>query len=136
MKSKQPTLLVYVAGPYRGGGWGLNKWGLNKWAQTLNIHRAYRTGRRLAKLGVMPLIPHMNTAFMDGCNKPEFFLDGTLHLLSKCDAMVLVGSRKQIAQSEGTQGEIKYCMRYGTPYFYKWSEFMLWLNAKRSRVLR
>ena len=50
-------LLIYVAGPYRAP---------TAWQREQNIHRAREVGVMLARAGAYPVIPHANTAHLDG----------------------------------------------------------------------
>lgn len=99
--------LVYVAGPYRGA---------NAWAVHNNCLRAEQAAYAIASLGAMPVVPHLNTKNMDGTLTAEFWLEGTLELMRRCDAVyVLEGWSK----SEGTKGEIDEAIRLDLPVFYR-----------------
>lgn len=76
-----PTPLVYVAGPYRAD---------TAWGRERNIYAAKTWGVALAKAGAYPVIPHANTAHFDGEAPDEFWLNGTLALLRRCDGVVLI----------------------------------------------
>ena len=71
--------VIYIAGPCRGE---------NAWVVEQNIRRAEQVGFEVAQLGAMPLIPHTNTRFFDGTLTGEFWLEGTMELLRRCDAVV------------------------------------------------
>lgn len=73
--------LVYIAGPFRGP---------SNWAVCENVRAAERIGLEVAKLGAFPVIPHANTAHFDGLLTAQFWLDGTMALLRRCDAIVMV----------------------------------------------
>jgi hypothetical protein len=74
--------LVYIAGPYRAP----TTWGIAQ-----NIHAAREAGALVASLGAYPVIPHSNTAHMDGIASDDLWLSGTLELMRRCDAVVMVG---------------------------------------------
>jgi len=74
-------LLIYVAGPYRAP----TVWGIDQ-----NIHDARRFGVELAKRRAFPVIPHANTAHFDGLAPDDFWLEGTLALMRKCDGVLLM----------------------------------------------
>jgi len=101
----KPPKLVYIAGPYRAS---------DAWEVTENIHRAERAAREVARLGAMPVTPHSITARMSGVESDELWLQGTLELMRRCDAvLVLPGYEK----SGGTQGEIAEADRLQLPIF-------------------
>ena len=90
--------VVYIAGPFRAP----TAWGIAE-----NIRQAERLGLEVAKLGLMPLIPHANTAHFHGELPDEFFLDGTMELLRRSDAVMLLpdwerssGARAEVAEAE------------------------------------
>ena len=100
--------LIYVAGPYRGP---------TKEAVELNIQAAKHVGLLVARLGHSPIIPHMNTALMDFIDPTlgdQFWLDATMAIMRRCNAVVLVaGARESI----GTQAEIAEARRLIIPVF-------------------
>ena len=87
-------LLVYIAGPYR--------------ADTPHeIHANIERARRYAasvwrKDGWAALCPHMNTAHMDGVCSPERFLEGTMEMMRRCDAVLMMPGWEH---SEGARAE-------------------------------
>lgn len=96
--------VVYVAGPFRAA---------NQWRIAENIRAAERVGRLVAMAGAMPLIPHANTAHFHGLETPEFWLEGTLELLRRCDAAVFIDNWHE---SRGSVGEWEECMRLKLPH--------------------
>lgn len=103
--SRMPV--VYVAGPYRG---------LNRDAVELNIQVARAVGLEAVRKGWSPLIPHANSGHLDALiNLPDqFWLDATLELMRRCDAVVLCPGW---ARSAGTEGEIREARRIGLPIY-------------------
>ncbi len=97
--------LVYIAGPYTGK---------TPWEIECNIHRARVVGAKVAALGALPVIPHANTAHFDNIQPASFFIEGTLELLRRCDAVVVLENSQA---SKGTQGEIAEAKRLGMPLF-------------------
>jgi nucleoside 2-deoxyribosyltransferase len=103
-------IVVYVAGPFRGE---------NHWEIAQNIRRAELVGMRLAKAGFMPLIPHANTANFHGTLDDQFWLEGTMELMSRCDAVYFdVGWEL----SEGCKAEMAYAKELGIPVFTDYSK--------------
>jgi nucleoside 2-deoxyribosyltransferase len=101
------VFIIYVAGPFRGK---------NAWEVEENIRRAERAGFSLAERGFMPLIPHCNTRFFNGTLTDEFWLEGTLELLKRCDAVFLVDGW---SNSQGTQKEVEEAKKLGIPVYYE-----------------
>ena len=74
-------LLIYIAGPYRAP---------TTWEIHQNIHNARAWGAVVAKHGAYPIIPHSNTAHMDGAADDKLWLAGTLELMRRCDAAIFI----------------------------------------------
>lgn len=97
--------IVYVAGKYRA------KTSNEIWH---NINTARLAGEQIVKQGDMPLIPHMNGAFMDGLQTDEFWLDGTLELMKRCDAIYLLDNWQD---SEGARNEWRVAQELNIPLY-------------------
>lgn len=100
--------LVYLAGPYRAA----TVWGTHQ-----NIQTALRIGAEIvAKFpGWYPVIPHANTAYMDGVARDQYFLDGAMELMRRCDAVLVMPGW---ASSKGSIAEIAEAERLGLPVAY------------------
>lgn len=98
--------VVYIAGPFRAP---------TRWEVVGNIRRAEEVALQVASLGAMPLCPHTNTANFDGALTDGFLLEGTLELMRRCDAVILVSGWRA---SAGTKGEIAEARRLQLPVFY------------------
>ena len=99
--------IVFIAGPYRG---------VDAWEVAENIRRAERVGFVVASVaGVMPLIPHANTAHFDGTMTDEFWLAGTQELLRRCDAIVMVDGWQS---SSGSIAELAQARADGMAVFF------------------
>jgi nucleoside 2-deoxyribosyltransferase len=81
MKTPKTPMLVYVAGPYRAN---------TAFGREENIFNARRVGAMLARNGFFPVIPHANTAHFDGLQEDEFWLEGTLEMMRRCDAVYMM----------------------------------------------
>ena len=98
-------MLVYIAGPFSADdGWGVAQ----------NVHRAEAAARAVVRLGAMPVTPHSIGARMAGTETQEFWRAGTLELMRRADA-VLVLPRYEC--SIGTKGEIAEAQRLRMPLF-------------------
>lgn len=99
--------LVYVAGPYRAA--------TREWVGQ-NVAAARHLGRLCAQIGWFPVMPTVNTAHFDhdfpGLADDQFWLDGTLELMKRCDAVVLVDGWQH---SSGARGEVKLADELGIP---------------------
>lgn len=108
--------VIYIAGPYRGK---------SAWAVEQNIRRAEELAFQVAEAGAMPLCPHANTRNFNGTLTDEFWIEGTLELLRRCDAVILV---KGWEKSSGTRGEIEEAKKLDLPLFYDQCELRAWLG--------
>ena len=98
--------LVYIAGPYRAR---------TRWAEEQNVRRAEDAGREVAKMGAYPVIPHANTRPYFGDEQPaSFWLEGTMELLQRCDAVLLLDKWER---SEGARRENDEAKARGIPVF-------------------
>ena len=97
--------VVYIAGKYRGK---------TPWEVEQNIRAAEDVGAKVIAAGHMPLIPHANTRHMEGLADDAFFLAGTMELLRRCDAVVLVPGW---STSVGAKDEVVEAHRLGLPVF-------------------
>ena len=119
-QTPQPFMpLVYIAGRYRAA---------TEWDVYCNIEAARQVGVAVAKLGASPLIPQANTAFMGGVMPDQFWLDATMALLRKCDAVMLVWNWEL---STGAKLEAAEARRLGIPVFEKLHELDDWLQFQR-----
>ena len=99
------TSVVYIAGKFTGK---------NGWEVAENVRAAERVGFAVAKMGLMPLIPHANTCHFFGTLSEEFWYGGTLELLRRCDAVVLVPGWRD---SAGARVERDEAVLRGLPVF-------------------
>lgn len=100
--------LVYIAGAYR------SKWGII--GRIINIWRAYRAARRLTRQGYVCIVPHMETALMDGIQSDEWFLAASLKKLRHCDMIFMIG---HWTQSEGAVAELAEAKRRGLKVWFE-----------------
>lgn len=115
--------VVYVAGPFRGQ---------TPWDVECNIRKAEEVAFEVARLGAMPLCPHTMTRYFDRQCTDEFWLEGTLELLRRCDAILLLEGWEA---SVGSRGELQEAQRLNLPIFFKvdtWGSFTFWLNGEAS----
>ena len=95
--------LIYVAGPYRAA---------TTWQIDRNITNARAWGAKLAKWGAYPVIPHSNTAHMDGAADDALWLAGTMELLRRCDGAIFIEGWKE---SRGSCAEWDEVVRLKQP---------------------
>lgn len=111
-------LLVYVAGrfsaPTRAG-------------VEANIAKAVDVALSVATAGAFPVTPHANTAHPDfeKLQPYEFWIDGTLELLRRCDAVLMVPGWEE---SRGARGEREEAQRLGKPVFDTLGDFWRWMR--------
>lgn len=112
--------LIYIAGPYRGK---------TREAVELNIATARRVALLIAQAGHMPVIPHANTAgfeHLDPDIPDQFWLDGTLALMLKCDAVVLCPGWDK---SSGTLAEIRKAVEHDIGVYGSANDFINGVRA-------
>lgn len=107
--------LVYVAGPYRAA----TAWGIE-----CNIQQARDRGAEVVRAGAYPVIPHSNTSHFDGLAPDAFWLDGTLELMRRCDAVLMCGNWER---SSGARAEVAEATRLKLPVFYTLTALGNWL---------
>jgi Domain of unknown function (DUF4406) len=105
-------MLIYVAGPYRSTQ--------ESKSQDENIENAKAVAIKLWDQGHAVVCPHTNSGDFDKECKltDDQWLAGTIDLLRRCDAMVLVPGWKS---SVGTQGEVEFAKSHNIP-IYNWAE--------------
>jgi hypothetical protein len=108
--------VVYIAGPWRGK---------TAWSIEQQIRHAEELAFRVAALGAMPLCPHTNTRFFHGELTEAFWLDGTIELMSRCDAVMLTDNWHL---SEGTRAEVARAHQLNLPVFDSLEAFHVWLT--------
>lgn len=96
---------VYVAGPYRGK---------TPWDVEQNIRNAEKLAFRVASAGLVPVCPHSMYRYFDKTCTDTFWLEATLELLRRCDALML---EARWLQSSGSIGEYKLAVETGIPVF-------------------
>lgn len=106
-KSSMPV--VYIAGSYRSP---------TREGVELNIQAARNVGLHCARRGWAPIIPHANTAHLDAIDPAigdQFWLDATMAMMERCDALVLVPGW---GKSVGTKAEVRRAGELGLKVFY------------------
>lgn len=115
--------LVYIAGPYRAA---------TRSAIDLNIARARGRALDLVEQSFTelrsewyPVVPHTNTEHFDAALPQvadQYYLDGTLAMLKKCDAVLLTHATAA-DESSGTKNEVNWALAKGIPVFKTMNEF-------------
>ncbi len=112
--------IVYIAGPYRGP---------DNWTISRNIDRARCMARAVALVGAMPLCPHTNTNIeFHGTGSDDFWLAGTLELLRRCDAVMLIPYWEQ---STGARAEYAEAVRRAIPTFSTVDALADWVRRRK-----
>lgn len=97
--------VVYIAGKYRGR---------TPWEVEQNIRAAEDVAASVWAMGMVAMCPHANSRHMEGVATDEHFLAGTLELLRRCDAVLLVPNWRD---SVGAKAEVAEAKRLGLPVF-------------------
>lgn len=98
-------ILVYVAGPFNAD---------TKQGRDDNCKKASGVGAQVVNLGGFPVVPHNNTKDYYGMRGEDFFLDGCIELVLRCDAVIMVPGWKD---SLGAQLEAQKAAEAGMPVF-------------------
>jgi hypothetical protein len=109
--------MTYVAGKFTGKTRG---------DVEQNIAAAVAVALEVARIGAFPVCPHANTSHpaFEELQPYTFWIDGTLELLRRCDAVVMVDNWRD---SSGAKGEREEALKLGLPVFYSVSELGEWL---------
>jgi len=105
MSGGDSVKLLYIAGPYRGP---------TAWDIENNIRRVEEVGIEIARAGAFPVMVHANCRFFQGQGTDAFWLDGTMELMRRCDAIVLIPGW---TVSVGSNNERNEAARLGMPIF-------------------
>lgn len=112
--------LVYIAGPYRAD---------TPWEVERNVRRAEEIAYRVAEHGAAPMCPHANSRYFNGLFGDNFWLEATMEMLKRCDAVVTVGGWER---SAGASAEVREASFLGIPVFHpRWlgfAPFAKWLK--------
>jgi hypothetical protein len=111
--------LVYIAGPFSAR---------TREGVELNIARAVALGVEVARLGAMPVCPHANTSHpeYERVQPYSFWIEGTMLLLRKCDAVMLVPGWEN---SKGACCEYDDAFQRNVPIFDALGDLDRWLMA-------
>lgn len=107
--------LIYIAGPYRPYTCADGTWV----GTSMNIRNAEVTAvnlvNELGHLGLFPVVPHLNTRGFESQvkkNSDQYFLDGTMAMLERCDAVLLTMPDADVV-STGTKAEVHRAHQLG-----------------------
>jgi hypothetical protein len=95
--------VVFISGPYRGN-------------VEHNIIMARRAAIKLWQQGYAVICPHMNSARMDGECPDDYFLEGDLEILKRCDIIYIL---KNWEESEGASAELSLAKEIGLEVVYE-----------------
>lgn len=109
--------LVYIAGPFRGA---------NGWEVENNVRRAEETAFEVHSVGAFAVCPHTNTRFFDGTLDDRHWLDGTMILMLRCDAVLFM---PRWEKSRGCIAEMEQARIFKLPIFHNVKELEGWLKS-------
>lgn len=108
--------LVYIAGPFRAP---------LAWQMEHHVRNAENVAHWMMQKCrfLYPVIPMANTRFFHGCREDDYFLQGTLLMMSKCDAMLLIGAWQE---SQGACLEREQMLELRNPVFEHFDDLVEW----------
>ena len=89
---------------------------------------ARQVGIKVARLGAFPCIPHLNSYHfeIDSGLPAEFFYEGDLLLLKRCDAVFMMDNW---LESRGARLEKDFAERMSIPVFFDLAELKEWIDS-------
>ncbi len=113
--------LVYVAGPFSAP----TRDGVER-----NIAKAVARGLEVAACGAFPVVPHANTSHpeYEALQPYDFWIKGTLLLLSRCHALMTVDGWEQ---SSGARKEVEWMEEGGDAVLHSIPELKSWLETQQ-----
>jgi hypothetical protein len=124
-EGKLPPALIYIAGSYRA---------LSPALIAANIRRAEETALIVASFGAYPVCPHLNTGLQfNGIGSDQMYLEGTMELMRRCDAVLLVNGDVTVSSSIGTAAELLEAKRMQKNVFDDIDDLSTWLDARDSQ---
>jgi hypothetical protein len=109
---------VYIAGPFRAS---------SAWLIEQNIRKAEEYALDIAVMGAAPLCPHTMYRFFQGALPDRFWLEVTMELAKKCDAIFMCNGWEQ---SSGSRGERHEMIALGRPVFESFAMLDEWLREE------
>lgn len=107
--------LIYIAGSFRAP---------THWGIVLNVRAAEALALEVWRAGCAALCPHLNTANFQGALPDEVWCAGTMTMLERCDAVILVPGHEH---SAGTHAEIVRALDLGKLVFTSMYGLKEWL---------
>lgn len=107
--------VVYVAGPFRS---------VTHWGIVQNVRAAEAVALEVWRAGAVAICPHLNTANFQGAAPDEVWIAGTLEMLRRCDAIMMVDGWRD---SSGSCGEWLEATRRGMPVLQTIEEARKWI---------
>jgi len=98
--------IVYLAGPYRAD---------TAAEVERNIQNARRYHMALTEAGIFSFCPHVHMAHYDGLQEEQWFLDGTMEMMRRCDALVFI--RGAMMKSSGSIREMHEAGKLKIPIY-------------------
>jgi hypothetical protein len=114
--------VIYIAGPFRGA---------TAWDIELHVRHAEAMAFEVAQLGAMPLCPHTNTRHFHGTKDDQFWLDGTIELMSRCDGVMVTDDW---SRSQGARLEVKRAGLLNLPVFDSLDALRVWLMREEVKA--
>lgn len=118
----QTLPVIYVAGRFRGS---------TTWRVEQNVRHAETHSLKVWKAGAVALCPHTNTRFFDKEAPDEIWLDGTMELLRRSDAIYLIPGWQR---SSGARTELREARKLGLVVLKSEREMAIWVRKTKASI--
>lgn len=110
--------LIYIAGKYTAP---------SRCAIQANIQAAREAADQVARMGAFPVTPHLLGQGLEDAGDEQFWYDGTLALMLRCDAIYLV---RGWDESKGAREFLARAKEKGLPFFVSETGLACYLGAR------
>ena len=108
--------VIFIAGKYLG---------VNHSDTYMHIDVARREAEFVWSRGAIAVCPHLNSSWMGGVCDEQYFYDGYLELVKRCDAVYTCWNWRD---SKGAPEEVKLAISIGIPVLHDRGSLMDWLK--------
>ncbi len=93
----------------------------------LNCRAAEDVSLEISKIGAVALAPHLLSRHFQGSLPDQFWIDGAIELMKRCDAVFMIPGWEN---SSGSIAERQIALDRGMPVFEDYMRLQEWLNTQ------